>query len=301
MLARPPAPRSPLGETFGAAARDFCSRVVAPALFDDRLRFEEVGRVDAGEDYRAPEWRDAQAYAPLLDADRSLFAWEWLRRDPLYRAAALGALSEEAGRESARPQAWGLCAFEHPDLAAPRARPVWTADACPHVLQAEGAPSSDPADSFDIERFRGISTIIPGSDGGEHLLISDGLRTIRVDVWPRSLAAGPAQLRYRLAGFASVERPLLTLRRLLALQRNGRFSRALHAREARTRRWQLLLRAHDALAAGADQREIAAELLSDAAAGARWRVRAASVRSQVQRLVRSARDMAAGGFRALLR
>jgi hypothetical protein len=27
------------------------------------------------------DWRDAAAYAPLLEADRSLFAWEWLRRD----------------------------------------------------------------------------------------------------------------------------------------------------------------------------------------------------------------------------
>lgn len=257
--------------------------------------------MDAGEDNRAPDWRDARAYAPLLDADRSLVAWEWLRRDPLYRAAALGVLSGEAGGGSARPQDWGLCAFEHPDLAAPRARPVWTADACPDVLQAEAAPSSDPADSFDVERFRGISAIIPGSDGDEHLLISDGLRTIRVDVYRRSLVAGPAQLCYRLAGFASVERPLLTLRRLLALQRNGRFSRVLHGREVRARRWQLVLRAHDALAAGANQREIAAILLSRAAAEPCWRSEAPSIRLQAQRLVRNARHMAAGGYRALLR
>ena len=35
-----------------------------------------------------PDWRDAAAYEPLLEADRSLIAWEWLRRDRGYREAA---------------------------------------------------------------------------------------------------------------------------------------------------------------------------------------------------------------------
>jgi hypothetical protein len=56
----------------------------------------------------------------------------------------------------------------------------------------------------------------------------------------------------------------------------------------------------DTLTAGADQREIAQELLSPTAGVPRWRSRESSVRSQAQRLVRSARGFAAGGYRALL-
>lgn len=61
-----------------------------------------------------------------------------------------------------------------------------------------------------------------------------------------------------------------------------------------------MLRASDALAAGADHREIAAVLLSEEARQPRWRVQSPSVRSRIQRLVRSARAMEAGGFRVPL-
>jgi hypothetical protein len=61
-----------------------------------------------------------------------------------------------------------------------------------------------------------------------------------------------------------------------------------------------MLRAWDALIAGASQREIACMVFSRSAAGARWRIREPSIRSRTQRLVRSARDFAQGGYRELL-
>jgi hypothetical protein len=145
-----------------------------------------------------------------------------------------------------------------------------------------------------------LVTIVRAGTGHEHLLLSDGFRAIRIDVLAGSLAKGPVRLRYLLAGLASVERPLLTLRRLLAICRTGRFSPSLHPVEARTRRFVLMLRANDALASGATQREIAAELLSVEAWEDRWRVGAPTLRTQVQRLARSARVMASGGYVSLL-
>jgi hypothetical protein len=62
----------------------------------------------------------------------------------------------------------------------------------------------------------------------------------------------------------------------------------------------MMIRAADALAAGAGQREIAEVLLSRSVGEPRWRGREPSIRSQAQRLVRSARLMAAGGYRSLL-
>jgi hypothetical protein len=245
-----------------------------------------------------PDWRDAEAYEPLLEADRSLFAWEWLRRDRGYRTAA--ERSRRPGNpESDGPAWWGLHAFEPPGATVPEARPVWRAEVCPFVLCVDAQPATGE-DQFDAGRFAAVSTIVPAIDGREHLLISDGLRSIRIDVLTGSLAGGPVDLRYRLTGLKSAERPLLTLQRLLALWRTGGFCRSLHPREIRAKRWVLMLRASDALAAGADQREIAAVLFSQEARQPRWRVQSPSLRSRVQRLVRSARVMEAGGFRALL-
>lgn len=246
----------------------------------------------------APDWKDAAAYAPLLEADRSIFAWEWLRRDPGYRAAAL---ERGGGDDMARPALWGLHAFESPHRTAPDARPVWRSDLHPHVLAASATESDRPADAFDLSRLSRFATLVTEAEGGEHLLLSDGLRTIRVDIVEGTVAAGPVELQYLLSGRASAKGPLLALRRLLALGEKGSFGRTLHPREPSARRWILALRVHDALAADASQREIAAALLSDAATEARWRVHAASVRSQVQRLVRVARALARGGYRAYLR
>lgn len=257
----------------------------------------------AAGDGHVPDWRDAGAYEPLLAADRSLIAWEWLRRDLSYRAAAATVLGGGIGRKQKAgvvPERWGLHAFAPPDVAVPEARPVWCAEVHPYVLMVEAGPP-DGDDAFDIERLRALSTLVAGADGREQLLISDGRRAIRIDVLAGTVVSGPVVLRYRLAGLASAERSVLTLRRLLALWRTGQFCRSLHPREVRAQRWLLMLRAHDALAAGAGQRDIAKVLLSAEAGEARWRSRSPSVRAQAQRLVRGARRMASGGYLELLR
>lgn len=247
------------------------------------------------------DWKDAARYTPLRDADRSIFAWEWLRRDPCYRAAAMAALEGRIQDEGAVPASrWGLHAFEMPDRTAPSARPMWRSDICANVLPVSTMKPGAAADAFMLADFRPLATIVRDA-GGERLLLSDGLRVVRIDVLTGSVARGPVQLCHLLTGFASVDGPLLALRRLIALQRTGRFSRSLHAREARAGRWILMLRAHDALAAGADQRAIAGHLLGRDAHGPLWRSRASSLRSRAQRLVRAARLMAQGGYRDLLR
>ena len=246
------------------------------------------------------DWKDAAAYAPLIGADRSIHAWEWLRRDPAYREAARFGRAGRPGTGSSQPGDWGLHAFEPPERAAPNARPLWVAAVHPPVLAAVAEPPVLAKDAFDIARLEPLVTVLGGASGSEHLLISDGLRAIRIDILAGSVRPGPALLRYLIGGLESADRPLLTLRRLLALCRGGGFSTGLHPPETRARRFILMLRASDALAAGATQREIAATLLSAEASSARWRVSAPTLRARAQRLVRGARLMAVGGYRSLL-
>lgn len=244
-------------------------------------------------------WKDSAAYAPLLGADRSIFAWEWLRRDPAYREAARQYLT---GRPSSvRPDAWGLHSFEDPSRPAPAARPVWTARLHPLVLAAAAERPTLNMDAFDIAALGALATIVDGRTGKQHVLICDGLRAIRLDVEAGSLRQGPVQLRFLIRGIRSAERPLLSLRRLLALCRGGRFAQSLHPPDVRASRFILMLRANDAIAEGATQREIAATLLNAEAAEQRWRVNAPTLRVRAQRLVRAAKLMSAGGYRSLLR
>lgn len=245
------------------------------------------------------DWEDAETYAPLLGADRSIFAWEWLRRDPGYRSAAEAARARAShGEADASP--WGLHRFEDPDLAAPVARPVWRASHHNLVVAARAAPAMSAAEAVDLMECAGLVLSMGGRGQGEAWLFSDGLRAVRLDLEAGTGTCGPVELHFRLFGRAALQGPLLTLRRLVALIETGRFSRTLHPFEAKARRWVLALRANDALVAGASQRDIASELLRAEVGGTRWRVEAASVRSQAQRLVRAVRGFTNGGWACFL-
>lgn len=251
-----------------------------------------------GDQFR-PDWRDPDAYAPLAGADRALLAWEWLRRDPAYRMAARTCPPIHGIPPPGSPEHWGLHAFEAPELSIPQGRPVWRSDVHPYVLSVRAVPATGD-DSIDLRALAPLCRLVRGAGRRQHLLISDGLCSIRLDVVEGSIQQSPVSLHYLIAGFESAEKPLLTLQRLLALRRSGEFSRPLHSPEPRARRFVLMLRAADALASGAVQREIAAELLDADAWQDRWRVRSPSLRSRVQRLTGSARAMARGGYWRLL-
>jgi hypothetical protein len=240
-----------------------------------------------------PDWRDAAAYSGILGADRAMLAWEWLRRLPGYRTAA--ALGDQNG---AGAQRWGLHRFEDPDRAAPQARPMWTAEALDGVLAATATPAG-PSDGTDLA---GLSRWLTAARDGqaERLLVSDGWRAVRIDLTQGSALAGPVELRFAVPGPPRLAPQILSLRRLDSFLRTGRFVSTLHRPEPRARRHAHVLRAADALVAGASQREIAAALLDPAAARPCWREDRPDLRLQAQRLMRDARVLHAGGFRSLL-
>ena len=254
-----------------------------------------------------PDWRDEAAYRPLLDADRSVLAWEWLRRNSDYRRAAGTALRRHRPnrgmilKEQPEAAIWGLHAFEDPRLGAPTARPVWRAEAYRQVLLAVAEPSAGAGDLFELDRVKGLATLVRGAGGAEHLLLSDGFTGVRLDVVRGSLLLGPVMLNSRLPGFGRVEKSILLLRRLVALWETGSVARSLHSSDRVLPRHVLTLRAHDAVVGGANQREIAARLLSLEARKERWRVTVPSVRSRVQRLTRAARVMPGRGYLKVLK
>ena len=200
-------------------------------------------------------------------------------------------------------QAGGGFAFAiSPSCPATRARLLWNAQSDASVLQVKAtAALAGDADAFDLAKLSSFATLAAGPDNAEHLVLSDGYRRIRIDVLDGTLRAGPVHLRYDLHGFVGVDARILTLRRLLTLNRLGRFARNLHPPEHLAPRWLFALRVYDATAAGASQREIAAVLYGQKSAAVSKESGSDFLRLRVQRLVRIGKRLVSGGYLALLR
>lgn len=196
----------------------------------------------------------------------------------------------------------GACTFaERADRCAQDAFILWQAELDPSVLAVTAEPvDRNCIDRFELGRLQLPARVLITADR-QRLSISDGSRRIRLDVAAGTLLEGPVRLRYKLAGFAGVEAKLLTLRRLLALVRLGRFPRGLDPPDPRVTRWIMMLRAHDLSAAGATQREIGSHLFGAARVASDWRGPSDSLRLQVRRLLRFGDAMVGGGYLRLLR
>jgi hypothetical protein len=209
-----------------------------------------------------------------------------------------------APRRAGRASNWrairaigGFTFAEDPTLAAPDARIIWHADMDPGALAAIAVASYRlTADTIDPAKLQPWLISVT-DDEGEHAVLSDGWRRIRIDLAEGSLAAGvPVILHYRLSGIDSIPPMLGPLRGLIHLVRHGAFARTLFPIDARIERHLLVLRVHDARVAGASQREIVETFYPGCNSD-----RADSLRSRVRRMMREARRMADGGWRFLMR
>lgn len=231
------------------------------------------------------DWHDAAAYARLLPGDRRCFAWEWLRRTPGYR------LAWSSGDPS---DPFGLARLEDPGLDALVGRPVWTAKVDRAVLRADGREAGE-SDGLNRSSLAPFTTVVSVGRRHKHILLSDGLRSIRVDLSVSSSVAKPAMLTWHIPGGRGLGAQLAALAQFDALIRRGRFSHSLHPAERRARRWIAMLRVHDALATDATNREIVTEMFDVPTTGARWRSAAGPWRLRVQRLTAGARACLAMG------
>lgn len=249
-----------------------------------------------------PDWKESVEYQSLFGAQTSALAWEWLRRSNAYRSAAFAGLRSlpdplQGPREQPGALAFGLHRFEDPRFGIPDGRPIWTAGCMRSVIVAAAMPCAADNDSFFLGSLSQFTTIAR-SDSCAHILLSDGLSMLRLDVAGASPWSGPVTLRYEVKGLFAARAAIPPILAFLRLAQSGSFQQ--HHPGSNMSRQILLLRAWDALAAGASQREIAAILLSNDAAQDRWRINHSSLRSRAQRLCKAACAMAERGFWQLL-
>jgi hypothetical protein len=197
----------------------------------------------------------------------------------------------------------GGCTFcETPDRPADAAAVFWRSDVDEAVLPIEACSAScGRAEAFDLRRLGCVVRVLRSGDGIEHVLLGDGIYRIQLLVRKCSLLDGPSGLRYDLADFAGVEPKLMTLHRLIALRRLGRFPRSLFPLERRAPRWVAALRAFDASRVGASPREIAAALYGADTAGRDWDGASDYLRSRVRRAIAAGERLVNGGHLEILR
>ena len=235
-----------------------------------------------------PDWRSAEAYRPLLDADPAVWAWEFDRRG----------VRREAGDPG--DTATGLC-FAGPGPHGDRVPAVlwsWRADPSVPVLEVERARAGEPG-ALDLRALDLAILVVRTDDGEQHVMVSDGRRRLRLAIVQGDVLSGPVACRYRLPAGAVAAPSLAGLRLLLALRDTGHLPIAGARPPARSARWVEILRAHDARRDGASQREIATLLFGRARVEEDWAGRSDYMRMRVQRLLRAAEDLVAGGYRSV--
>lgn len=157
----------------------------------------------------------------------------------------------------------------------------------------------DP-DRLDLKSLKQFLSVVIGSDGKEHAVLSDGARHIRLDIDDGTIGEHyPVRVCFSFDGIGRAEAALMALRRFLHLHRRHVFSKSLFPRDPAIVKGIMLLRVSDALAEGASHRELA-EILYGHRRLADWHGSSGSLRSRVRRLAKEARKTAGGGYRSLL-
>jgi hypothetical protein len=146
-----------------------------------------------------------------------------------------------------------------------------------------------PGDRLDLLDLHHLLTLFVDEVDNEHLLLSDGLRFLRIDVIVGTLIGCPAVLAYLIEGIDRMRVPLRSFERLLALKDGGKLLPFRSRPSAMAKHWIMELRVADALNGGADQQEIARAIYGKNISAERWRTASAAYRTRVQRLVRNVR------------
>lgn len=202
---------------------------------------------------------------------------------------------------SARPNFGGYPFAESEYRPAGIARIFWRADFDPHVLHIVAEPAERGAsETVDLADIGGDVFVQPRAGQGEHVLIRFGGLHLRFDILSGTVLDGPVRPRIVLPDLSGIAPQLLTLRRLTMLVQGRQLPRSLRKAEKRGLRWAKMIQALDGVVAGGSQREIASALFGEKLVRAEWRGVSDHLRLKVQRLLREARKLAGGGYRAIL-
>jgi hypothetical protein len=260
-------------------------------------------------------WWLPRTYCWIAGVPRKACAWEFLRRNPDYRAAWAASRSAYRLEEripgvtvinavrtevSARP--WGLLGpFENPDFDARQANVLWTAHVHPAVLPvvavANGAHGEQ--DLLPLTSSRCRTTVYLDPDGGQHVLFAQGGRFLQLEVKSGSVFSAGRLLPDVLASAAPVAVRTQTVRQLADLAASRDLRAPLYRPHTQGRRLIQVLQALDGERAGASRRDIAIALFGEERVRRGWR--GANMRNRVRNAVRRGVALMNGGYMQFLK
>src|SRR5258708_10746796 len=144
--------------------------------------------------HRTLDWRNPEHYAYTTTLTSEAWAWEFLRRSPLYKTAwndaNHGRDPDEASIMLARP--FGLLRLEDPALTALEAKPLWLPDVSSFVLPLHVNERRDCCRGYSIEasqlRAKSVAQSIVGVV--QHLLFVEEGRRLQLALHATGLS-GP--------------------------------------------------------------------------------------------------------------
>jgi hypothetical protein len=194
----------------------------------------------------------------------------------------------------------GFTFAEDPACDTGRAVIAWTATQNRAVIALDVEPAED-GNGYDFLKYQGRGAVIIDGRGKEHIILNDGRSQIAADLKSGSALSGPVSLKLFIPNNPLVGLHLTYLQKLLAALEHpdGRI-RAPRDR-AMAQKLVAALRVHDALAAGASQRDIAIALFGKPRINSDWSGASDALRSQIRRQITRARRLSKGEWRQISR
>lgn len=247
-------------------------------------------------------------------ADRG-WAWEWLRRNPDFRAAWKDARLHYgiAGYDGAttllvsqsdtpRLLEWGCLYCSPPEEDARVASVFWSPEVCSSVLKLHAFPSKAQveATSFFLRDIACPSVLLEMPNGAQHLLFGDTGRNLQLVIEGEDVLRPVCLLTDGAPGKALASGQLRSLLCFNDLRLSGRLYDSHFQRELSSQRLRLVLRILDGSLAGASHRQIAQIVFADEFTTERWYAPGRPLRDRVRRAIYRGHQLMHKGYRDFL-
>ncbi len=295
-------------------------RLPAPISTDDRAsRAQCRGQVLSRYSLNVAVRQDgATGIAPEQDAcDPADWAWEFLRRNPGYRAQWRAAVPRHLPyltlsdgtqllrlrRRFPRAEQWGLYAFADPSKPARRAPVFWLPAATRRVVRArcvmpKPRPDAVPSGLAGFSRVQRLAVI--GADNIPVVTLKGHGACVSVELHGLAVLTKPCDLVFELDGLEDLNNQtdcLKLLQRFTQPVADG----TLRSPFASDNRLRHTLIALDESMAGKTYRQIAIAIFGEQRVAEDWTGASQFLKDRTRRLVARGRELMTGGYRDLLR
>lgn len=262
---------------------------------------------------------DLSDYDYTWTLSRSRWAWEFLRRNPEFRAAAtpeyrarisnriachgITILRPKSDQAEAEAEHWGLAIMPDPDLNAFDANVFWRASLYPRQICVQVVPRSETEVDQIFEKTARHCQIIHLTDlaGREYLLLKGNGRVAQVGCSGLSLLSfEPVRVKFTIDALGTFDDTVSTIDRATKLYESDfNDSEPIWSRSALS--WRNALIALDANRIGLSYLETASVIYGEQRAHEAWSGSGRAMKDEMKRALQRGRDLRDGGYTQFLR